>query len=366
MLDLLASSSGPLTQQEVANDLRGFSSNAVATYLKRLRERGLVRISGNERKNIRYDIAEPLFRVWRRFRLGRSQREQIVALTELVATVYEEAEVREDAFLPSIEETDLRRRVLKAALVRCGPPLFSDAKEARDEGLSPLAPLALSLSRAANPAPQTHHLFRMSVYFETEIRSRELFAHLRFDDYAAAKSQLSQLAADLKEMVNSWKQPYETTQNNYLSLSRVLDEFRQIEQKRASDLVVQLKRTTEELNLTYRRLGEQLSDLAKNMRLQLTAAIGNSEAAREALYSLAAETLRSLDSSALLGTLPTLEAFLPASHLEALRPFRLSAEIAAGKRTETLPEEPEEMRRAVREVLRLVPHGASSKPSDPA
>ncbi len=363
VLDLLASSSSPLTQQEIAQDLRGFSSNAVATYLKRLRERGLVRFSGTERKNIRYDIAEPLFRVWRRFRLGRSQREQIVALTELVATVYEEAEVREDlALLPEVEGTDLRRRVLKAALERL------PTNEERPDNPSPLEPLALSLSQAANPAPQTHHLFRMSVFFETQIRSREVLAHLRFDYSAAANSQFSRLAADLghlqEEMVNSSKQPNETIQNYYLSLSRALDEFRQIEQKWASDVVVRLNRATEELNLTYRRLGEQLSDLAKDMRFQLTSAIGNSEAAREAMYSLAAETLRSLDSRALLGTLPTLEEFLPASHLEALRPFRLSAEIAAGKRAESLPEEPEEMRRAVREVLKLVPHASSSKPSE--
>jgi hypothetical protein len=41
-----------------------------------------------------------------------------------------------------------------------------------------------------------------------------------------------------------------------------------------------------------------------------------------------------------------------------LRPLRLAAEIQAGRRSEELLEEPEEMRRAVQEVLRRMESAA--------
>jgi hypothetical protein len=53
----------------------------------------------------------------------------------------------------------------------------------------------------------------------------------------------------------------------------------------------------------------------------------------------------------MLDLLPTLEAALPASAAGFLRPARLAAEILAKQRPRELPDEPEEVRRTVREFL---------------
>ncbi len=84
MLDAIASAEGPLTPKEVAARLRARSPNAVSTCLKRLRERGLVKPTGPSRRDVRYDLTEPLFRIWRRFRRGRAERNQVVLLAEFV------------------------------------------------------------------------------------------------------------------------------------------------------------------------------------------------------------------------------------------------------------------------------------------
>lgn len=106
VLDVMASADGPLPAGEIAAQLRGASPNATATYLKRLRNRGLVRQQGNRRKDIRYDLSEPLFRVWRRFRIGRSERERIVNLAEFVAAMFEPVELRTERHTWSLERLD--------------------------------------------------------------------------------------------------------------------------------------------------------------------------------------------------------------------------------------------------------------------
>ena len=116
MLDALASAPGPLTAKEIAAELRAKAPNAVATYLKRLRERGLVRPSGTSRKDTHFDLTEPLFRVWRRFRLGRTEREQIVVLAEFIAAMFSREEIEEEwELLPDAGPTRFRRLVLEAA-----------------------------------------------------------------------------------------------------------------------------------------------------------------------------------------------------------------------------------------------------------
>ena len=118
ILDALASASGPLVPTEIAERLRASSPNAVATFLKRLRQRGLVEAHKEGRRITRYDLTEPLFRLWRRFRRGRSEQERISLLAEFVAAMYERRElVAEKEALEAKAAACLRLRVIEAALL---------------------------------------------------------------------------------------------------------------------------------------------------------------------------------------------------------------------------------------------------------
>lgn len=124
VLDFLATSGAPRTPSEIAAGLRAKSPNVVSTYLKRLRERHLVRQAGTSRRDVRYDVAEPLFRVWRRFRLGRTEREQIVLLAEIIAALFAQPELEADwKALEGIPAAAFRRQVIEAALERHGSSL---------------------------------------------------------------------------------------------------------------------------------------------------------------------------------------------------------------------------------------------------
>jgi tetratricopeptide (TPR) repeat protein len=95
VLDAIARSAGPLTARQLAEAQRGGTANATAVLLKRLRERGLVRESRNDQnREVRFDVAEPLLRVWRRFRIGRSEQEQILSLAEFVAAMFAPEDLR--------------------------------------------------------------------------------------------------------------------------------------------------------------------------------------------------------------------------------------------------------------------------------
>ncbi|HWN44412.1 MAG TPA: hypothetical protein VNW71_19465 [Thermoanaerobaculia bacterium] len=121
VLDRLASAEGPLTRREIAAGLRAGSMNAISVYLKRLQGKGLVRQLGTSRKDIRYDLTEPLFRVWRRFRLGRNEREQVVLIAQFVAAMFEPAQLQAEwSQLEGVESAGFRRRVLEIALERQG------------------------------------------------------------------------------------------------------------------------------------------------------------------------------------------------------------------------------------------------------
>lgn len=149
VLDRLASAEGPLTPRELATGLRAGSVNAVSTYLKRLREKGLIRQTGKTRRDARYDLTEPLFRVWRRFRLGRTEREQVVILAEFVAAMFEPAQLQAEwSHLEGIETAGFRRRVIEVALERQGewdPELWAIIEEANREILVGSLPRAYEL-----------------------------------------------------------------------------------------------------------------------------------------------------------------------------------------------------------------------------
>ncbi|MBI5487799.1 MAG: ATP-binding protein [Deltaproteobacteria bacterium] len=87
VLDMLASAEGPLGPSDLSATLRAVPPNQVATLLQRLMERRLVRRRGAG-SAVRYDVAEPLVRVWRRFRLGRSEQEQLLLYAEFIAAVF--------------------------------------------------------------------------------------------------------------------------------------------------------------------------------------------------------------------------------------------------------------------------------------
>jgi len=120
VLEVLAAAEGPLSPSEVARRLRGRSTPAATTYLRRLIDRGLVRKRGESRRNVRYDVAEPLFRIWRRFRLGRAEQEQVLTLAEFVAALFTPTELlAERSSLAGRDDAGLRLRLIEAALACC-------------------------------------------------------------------------------------------------------------------------------------------------------------------------------------------------------------------------------------------------------
>lgn len=78
------------------------------------------------------------------------------------------------------------------------------------------------------------------------------------------------------------------------------------------------------------------------------------EAVRDGLIRFAFTLLSGPGPGFLLDVLPILEGGLPEERATILRPVRLAAEIKSGLRPKELPEEAEEMRRAVNEVLGLL------------
>lgn len=117
VLEALAMASGPLTPTRIAEQIRGGKPNAVNTTLKRLLTRGLVRKRGKDKRAVLYDVAEPLYRVWRRFRLGRTEQEQIRMLAEFVATIYRPDELlQERQSLQSDPRFGFRLKIVDEAL----------------------------------------------------------------------------------------------------------------------------------------------------------------------------------------------------------------------------------------------------------
>jgi tetratricopeptide (TPR) repeat protein len=78
----------------------------------------------------------------------------------------------------------------------------------------------------------------------------------------------------------------------------------------------------------------------------------DSERVRGALVRLATAAFRHLTPRQLVDGLPAVEALLPPEYSTLLAPVRLAGEVRLGMRDERLPEEPDEMRRLVRELLK--------------
>jgi tetratricopeptide (TPR) repeat protein len=420
VLDAIASAEGPLTPKEVAARLRARSPNAVATCLKRLRERGLVKPTGPSRRDVRYDLTEPLFRVWRRFRRSRAERDQVVLLAEFVSAMFDRPELEADwQGLMKIEPAGLRRSVVEAALSLHGwrPPrpesssmrerlpghikelvdradqeyktgslpkmfeLLSEALERmRREG--PENALAWLLNRFALSAVFTRHLeaaqqaadeaeklaFRQEDDLERAnailIRGVILIGagnHSRaFEAVKAAEDLFQRVGADLGRgdchyaygclawAAENWEE----------SLGHLLTAYRLYEKPGWHH---NLEMVT---SAVWSYLADAVSrvdaDALRNLLSRtepLLREIGTNEATRQGVIRFTRSLLTARGPEFLLDVLPVLESGLPGDRSTLLRPIRLAAEIQAGRRPGELPEEPEEMRRAVHEVLRLLPQG---------
>jgi hypothetical protein len=116
ILETLATADGPMLLSEVSAEIRGAIPGNVSNYLKRLRQAGLVRQLQGRSRTVRYDLTEPLFRVWRRFRVGRNERERIVTLAKLFQAVYEPIELQAERDDPGLPEETLRQRAVDRAL----------------------------------------------------------------------------------------------------------------------------------------------------------------------------------------------------------------------------------------------------------
>ncbi len=262
VLDALARAPGPLVTADIADQIRGVTTAAVATCITRLRERGLVRERRLSRRNVRYDLTEPLFRLWRRFRIGPSEQEQILVLAEFVAAMFAPAEL-----LSRAVGSDLGRGGCRAGRgrvsVACGR--FEEGIELLVEGFS----------------------------LERKVGHRHN-----------------------AEVCGAW------------ALDALAAGLGQVSRDRAASLLDRLS--------------------------PVIAEVDTAEKIRAALVRLVSTILGDLGPEILLALLPRMEAHLPASHSTLLRPARLAAEVLAGRGATDLPEEPEEVRRAVREFLEKV------------
>lgn len=97
VLDAIVDAEGPATAGELARSLNE-DARKVTVYLKRLLQASHVRtrpaLAGA--RGERWDVSEPLYRVWRRFRRGRDARLQLVLLAEFVAALVPARELMAD------------------------------------------------------------------------------------------------------------------------------------------------------------------------------------------------------------------------------------------------------------------------------
>lgn len=462
ILDLLATSEGPLTPKEIAGRLRAKSSNAVATYLKRLRERGLVRPLGTTRKETRYDLSEPLFRIWRRFRIGRVERDRVVVLAELVAAIFEPTELAADwEALVADPSAALRRRILEAALVRSGWRLVGpeSSKVLVEPETADLLVRAHGAAEA-NSRQQAFELYREAIERMRQRQDRKALARFlgQFAELAywsgeikaalAAAEEGEKIASAIQDhlghalslFIQGIAKPADSARAALALLCEAEGLFQSAgyEFGRASVIrergIVHFKLGEKQEGLEairkaetiFRALGEPrlaarcvfiydalvfsesrfddgLGYLAEAYRIARDAerATAAGAAARELWGWLHAFTARrpeptqlvplllrvgpliqasnedeeqlghlarfalmalySLSGEPFLEILPTLEGALPEIHSTYLHPFRLAAEIQTGRHSVDLPTEPEEMRRAVQEVLAALAR-ADNKP----
>jgi tetratricopeptide (TPR) repeat protein len=423
VLDAIASAEGPLTPKEIAARLRARATNAVATYLKRLRERGLVKPSSTLRKTIRYDLTEPLFRVWRRFRRSRAERDQVVLLAEVVAAMFDRPELEADwQDLIQTAAAGLRRNVVEAALGLQGwrpprPELTPTPEElpgpiqkiidrAEKEYSTGSLPRAFELyeeavERVRHDCPATSLTWPLNRFsllalsagnFETAMQvadEAEVLATQQADDLGRAAAILNRgmILLSLRDNSEAFK-AFQLAESVFYKVGfdfgvgvcaagYGLLNLVEKNWEEGLDQLLTAHRITRELAVRYNldfaviiwNTLAQLVTLVDSDRFRrllrriqpLLSQIGTEEIARQQVVQFAVDLLTSQGPEFLLDILSILEAGLPASASSLLRPLRLTAEVQIGASPSELPEEPEEMRRAVSQVLSLLPNAVPKK-----
>jgi energy-coupling factor transporter ATP-binding protein EcfA2 len=97
LLHTLASARGPLQPLEMAEELYGVPTNEVSELLNRLHERGLVKRAGRPGgQAVTWDLTEPLYRVWTRFRNNPDAQDLYQMLAKFVALLFSMPEIEKE------------------------------------------------------------------------------------------------------------------------------------------------------------------------------------------------------------------------------------------------------------------------------
>ncbi|MBI4699692.1 MAG: MarR family transcriptional regulator [Deltaproteobacteria bacterium] len=128
----LARSPGPARPSDI-RDRVGVPTSEVSVLLERLRERGLARRAGSHAGASRWDVAEPLYRVWMAFREGGAVRNHLVVLADVVAALYDQGELEEGRKKAAAEARSAHQRLamLDAALTTTLPAAEGGADDDR-------------------------------------------------------------------------------------------------------------------------------------------------------------------------------------------------------------------------------------------
>ncbi len=96
LLGALAHADGPLSPSALARLLRATTPSEVSVALERLRDKGLVVRKGKVGKQVPWDLAEPLYRVWTHFRESGEAENHLLVLAAIVAAVFEDTVLIEE------------------------------------------------------------------------------------------------------------------------------------------------------------------------------------------------------------------------------------------------------------------------------
>lgn len=171
VLEALATALEAQTAAEIAERLRARRPNEVSVALGRLKGLGLVDSGADGRKGA-WDLTEPLYRVWRRFRGGRTQRDQLAALAEFLRAMFEPAELLAEKMALEREDPDgLRVALLDVALetgrqdtLRVGrPPGNRTSGSADDQGELARLWIAAEREYLTRSVSEARRLFEMYV-----------------------------------------------------------------------------------------------------------------------------------------------------------------------------------------------------------
>ena len=446
VLDTIAMSPGPMRTGEIAAALRGVPPNQVASLLKRLMERGLVRKKrGRKRTDVRYDVSEPLFRVWRRFRTGRSEQRSIMLLAEIVAAMFSPDDLLDERKVLAERDPGCSRLVLLDAAIQLQrrgtatgeepsvPPQFADAEAEFAAGsfqnARRLSQVGIAALRAEGREEEAARRLP-GLCFSTLLVGKKdeamklasdayLLASETDDDWLRAGSLLT--LATVLSVLDRNDQALKACEKAEALFGKVADDLGRgngilfrgsilFNQGQTDEAL----KANEEAEIIFGKVGNDLGlagvqsqkgqffcrsgDLEAGLELLLSACSIQSEmgvvvmarntavmailavslgfgvapfaTVKEGLRRVAPlieeywdeRTMRSLVSMLKAGLgrlsldeylelLPVVEARLPEGSENLTMPFRLAAEVRAGKQPEELPDQPEEMRRVVLQLL---------------